>query len=447
MFSPSNFWFSNGIKDRETISFDNLLNVYRKKENKDPENYFFKEIKKIITEINSVDYTDINKNFSLFIENKFFDNQIVDINNIKEVKEKIEKIKLIEDMYLIDNNYNYMFIIFSSTKPKIINNLRNIKFYFNNLFITRNNKKVKFDISDFFDYNPLLLKKLIFKNFNFISILEILRPNIQEYYDTKFPILHKSLDSYSDKKCSQTNNGLLRGLIHSIGYASATPIKILIEKIFNSGYLEIQFSMEDVNSGVFTRPLGMGEKIDYYGSQLKNIGLILSLSILDDFDYWCSTDDAFGDRYLYEFYKNKCKNCKDSFLNKFSAVERFYTVSKINSEIVTPNDISLEKYLEAIYIPNNKLLEEFLDTDIDDKYKKLVITNDDVDMVYRKNCSNKKIEKLDEKDFLKLEKLVKNREPFDIKDIDPVEYNSINIKRMVTLDFKYNKLIGNMNKF
>ena len=273
---------------------------------------------------------------------------------------------------------------------------------------------------------------------------------LKNYINDKYPIKQKIINNEKKIKCDESKNGILRGLVHKIGYVSNESNKDLFNKIINSGYLEIQFNSDDYNSGIFTRVLGKDDSIEeFYG---KGIFLILSLSVLDDFDYWMNDLDVFGDRLTTSFYKKMCFECKGKFksLENFSAVELGYlnlnNTSKRSQELVIPSDINIKRYVEAIYVSDENVFKELIqDESLELWIKSRLINKEDLKKVYRKNCTGSEPINLNKKTKEKIKNLLKIRN--NNNDIIKVNYNSINLKRMISLEYKQDVYSENTYKF
>jgi len=249
--------------------------------------------------------------------------------------------------------------------------------------------------------------------------------------------MKKIIKNVKKTRCNESKNGILRGLVHQLGYSEGIDGKDVFKKIMNSGYLEIQFKDYDYNSGIFTRVLGKGDSIDdLYG---EGIFLILSLSVLDDFDYWISKDMNFGQRKNTSFYKGICFDCKGKSkpLKDFSSAELGYLSldDKVYHELVIPSDINIERYVEAIYVSDINIFDELIqDENLELWIKSRLINKEDLEKVYRKNCTGPEPESLNSKKYEKIKSLVKTVKLNN--DIKKVNYKSINLKRMISLEYK-----------
>lgn len=269
---------------------------------------------------------------------------------------------------------------------------------------------------------------------------------LQEYINKKYPVKfkHRSTRSRGDVECGESKNGILRGIVHRIGYVGGKDSSEIFCQLFNSGYLEVQHKRIDKNTGIFTRLLGYGMDTvdDIYLNSPKDIYLILSLSVLEDFDYWMSTYDAYGDRTDMSFYKGFCNGCEGKLkpLQDYSAAERGYMAledkdSKKAHELVLSSDVNLKRYVDAIYIPDKTVLDEIMSRKEVPLWVKSLVTNkDNVNKVYRKNCLGEKTKKITKSKFDKISKLVAKREK--ITDIPPLNIESINKKKKIQLIYR-----------
>lgn len=268
----------------------------------------------------------------------------------------------------------------------------------------------------------------------------------QEYINKKYPVKfkHRSTRSRGDVECGESKNGILRGIVHRIGYVGGKDPSDIFCQLFNSGYLEVQHKRADKNTGIFTRLLGYGTDTvdDMYFNSPKAIYLILSLSVLEDFDYWMTTHDAWGDRTDMSFYKGFCNGCVGKLkpLEDYSAAERGYMAlendgGKKTHELVLSSDVNLKRYVEAIYIPNKTTMNELMERNEIPMWVKSLMTNEDnVNNVYRKNCLGEKPKKISKSKFDKISKLVAKREK--ITDIPPLNIESINKKKKIQLIYR-----------
>lgn len=229
-----------------------------------------------------------------------------------------------------------------------------------------------------------------------------------------------------------------------IGYTGIPgPKDEYLMNIINSNYLEMMFKKNNPDGGVFTTILGKDNSIKKLYNERPGIFFIFSLSLLDDFDYWCGKHNS-GRRTNIMFYKNSCYKC-DKEMKNYSAAERCYLEMYSDEftnfyELMLSSDVNIKRYLEAIYINDNNYYNIIMKSKkIPSWIKKLIILEEDKNKIYRKNCQEETPKKINEKKFQKLVKKIKARE--HINDIPEVKYEAIINKRKV--EFLYDSTINN----
>jgi hypothetical protein len=261
---------------------------------------------------------------------------------------------------------------------------------------------------------------------------------LQSYMDQKYPLKLKHTQQVLEKdiECGQSKHGMLRGLVHMIGYTGYGGMEEdeYIMKIFNSGFLEIQFKDRNSSSGIFTTILGNDNDIEKIYER-DGIFLIISLSALEDFDYHAGFH-SMGTRKPMDFYKNICYKCDDE-LDRYSAAERAYMAMALDKfdnfyELIFSSDINIKKYVEEIHVKGKKLYEKLTSSSIIPDWVKVLITDvEDKEKVYRKNCTGKAPKPISKKKFNVLVEKISKRE--NMTDIPKINYDSINTKRKINL--------------
>jgi predicted DNA-binding protein YlxM (UPF0122 family) len=273
---------------------------------------------------------------------------------------------------------------------------------------------------------------------NIVNLINGYSSMFQKYINEKYPIKHKNSITDSNLECNESKNGILRGLVHKIGFTGFDG-KLRDEylmDIINSGYLEIQFKENNPASGIFTTILGKDNDIKkLYRGNDSGIFFMISLSALEDFDYWAGPH-GLGARKKTHFYKGICYKCNDE-LEKYSAAERTYMAIAGDKheefyELMFASDLNIKRYVEEICVPNKDVYDELMESEKILPWVKELITNkEDKKKVYRKNCSGKEPEKIKETVFKKMVKNVVKREMME--NIPRVDYNAINTKRKANI--------------
>jgi hypothetical protein len=344
------------------------------------------------------------------------------------------------------NDKGFHIIIITSPEMPKIDQPKSLYDFLLNTTIVRSKKQFELDkemILQIFKEKPELYRQSLFSNLT-ISPYEkiyIIKDYLKDYVNQKFPIKHRHRQLGGDVQCNESKNGILRGVVHMIGLANIQrkTDEELLGDIFDSGYLEIQYSKFDTNSGIFTLLVGNDDTVDELYNNNHGIYLMLSLSVLDDFDYWVAMTMKGGNRDGYDFYKGICPKCtgKTSVLQDYSAAERGYMglsgkEKNWSHEMVFTSDINLERYVEKIYVPNKKMLDEFLASDkLKPNVKALLTGVETKDMVYRKNCLAETPPRIKKTTYNKLVKMVKQRE--EVEDLPKINYKAINIHRTISL--------------
>lgn len=294
-----------------------------------------------------------------------------------------------------------------------------------------------------FNDNPDFYRESLFidSNPDLIEMIDTYAGFFQRYMDENKKIKHKHSVDDSLIKCDESKNGILRGIVHMIGYGGyggKNSIDFMMD-IINSNFLEVQFKDYNPTSGIFTTLLGNDNDIGklYKNSRYHDNGIffIISLSILDDLDYWGGKHGR-GSRKKTDFYKGVCYKCADD-LEKYSSAERLY-MSMVNDkfknfhELIFPADIKISKYVQEIYVENEFTYESIMESDkIPLSIKKIITNKENTTKVYNKGCKGKKPKRIDKKLFNKLVKKIEKREL--MTDIPKVDVVSINTKRRVKL--------------
>lgn len=429
-----------------------LLNSYKRHIWNDEETQ--KKLEDIKKEIENIDYDAINN-----ILNKLGKLQISNKGTSEEKKKRkllLKEYSLLAEKYneisetVIETSKGYHLIFYNSSDKEELNS-RFPKVLYSvliNMSVRRGNKEWKIDKDMIFDivtkkqnfYREILFSKTPEINQFLNNIIDILH----KYINNKYPIKFKHLAVKNKSiECQESKNGILRGLVHSIGYVGPSSEEIFCS-LFSSGHLEVQLKRVDQNSGIFTRLLGIGRDNikDIYYVLNKSIFLIISLSALDDFDYWLTTYDAWGARTDTSFYKGFCHGCEGKLksLQKYSAAERGYMAfknekSEKEHELVLNSDINLKRYVEAIYIPDKELFEKMMAKKEIPLWVKTLMTNqDDINKIYRKNCTGPEPPLIKKETFEKISKLVEKREK--VTNILPLNIESINKKKKIELVYR-----------
>ncbi len=312
-------------------------------------------------------------------------------------------------------------------------------------------------ILEVFGQNPDYYRESLFfdQDVQLLDLMRIFGGMFETHFNKIYPIKHKdSLRKRKGKieeleKCQQTQHGVLRGLVHKIGYTGYRgKHDDFLMMIINSGYLEIQFQERNPTSGIFTTMLGYDNSIEKMYGNANGIFFILSLKALEDFDYWAGRH-GMGARKKTDFYKGICHACGDDGLEKYSAAERAYMAMVGDKhekfyELIFSGDLSIRRYLEAIYVPNKFIRKKLTESEIVPEHIKVMITSEiPKDMVFRKGCEGDKPRKMPKKSMDKLVKLVQKRENMDT--IPKINYQSINMKRKVKILYDPLKSEGGMD--
>ncbi len=440
MISEKYFWFF-------VYEFGILGNLMEFERNKTfwCDNKTEEEFEKLKEQIAEIDYDSINE--IVFKLGEFSSGQRK--GSTVELRRKYRKLmerynELGKTEFVNDNGYHI--IILTSPEIPVIDQPRNLYRFLLNIKAVRSKKEFEFDketILQIFREKPELYRQSLFADLTISPYekINIIRGYLKDYINQTYPIKHRHRQVKGDIECNESKNGILRGVVHMIGLANSfgKTDEELLGDIFDSGYLEIQYSRFDVNSGIFTLLVGNNDTIEELYGNDDAVYLMLSLSVLDDFDYWLAMSMKGGDRDGYDFYKGICPG-DSAVLQKYSAAERGYMglsgkEKNWSHELVFTSDINLERYVEKIYVPNKKTLDTFLASDkLKPSVKALLSGTETTDMVYRKNCLAKTPPRIKKTAYNKLVKLVKQRE--EVEDLPKINYKSINEKRKVSLLFE-----------
>lgn len=455
MAAADNFW----IFFYEKEQLYSLLTYWKIIQNQTPKMISQEDhdnLGKLVERVKKFDYKRFNY---LLVQQKFLDSrQWKKEQKLKDELDEMydEYIEMGSIDYRTNGKEKVMAIIFSSFEERpIYKDVYSTYQYLIKSDIIRNKKY--FPITDeiilkTFTENPEFYRESLFLDTDpdLTEMLDTYASFFQKYMDTNKPVKHKNSASTADDKikCNESKNGILRGVVHKIGYSGfggKDKIDYMMD-IINSNYLEVQFKDYNPTSGIFTTLLGNQNVIrDSYGSSSMGIYFIISLSVLDDFDYWGGEHNR-GYRTETNFYKGICYNCGDE-LEKFSAAERIY-MDYINKnfmkmhELIFPNDIKISKYVEQIYIPCKFDYKYVMKSKKVPPHIKKIITNvENRKKVYRKGCKGNAPKRIDEKLLYKMCKKVAKRE--NMKDIVKIDVMSINRKRRVKLSYDPTKSANN----
>jgi len=444
MVSIDDFWVYIYEKDRVF----NLIKI------KDKKVFSSDKIKEkfdlLIDKIENIKYNSINKVLNKLGKFMVPGNR----GTVEKRKLLLEKYKEISKKYIeigeenIVTDDGYHLIVFTSESIPSLVSSRQTYFFLRNISVKRGKKEWKLDdeiILDIFKKNEWLYRSTLYINKQ-AGMYQIMRDTtdiLQNYFDTTYPIKFKhGKVKKQDVECAESKNGILRGIVHQIGFVGGGGVDLL-SKIFKDGYLEIQNKEEDYETGIFTRVLGYQSHSLFKKLGENGIYIILSLAVLEDFDYWISVTDSSGARTDNSFYKGFCHGCEGKLkpLNDFSAAERGYIFSRMQKfhkdhhELVLNSDIYLERYAEAIIVPDKQILEEILSRkDIKPWVKALLVEKENKSTIYRKNCKGEPPKRFPQDVFKKIGNLLKKREK--ITDIPPLNINSINKKKKIELIYR-----------
>jgi hypothetical protein len=399
---------------------------------------FEQELDKVMTIIDSIDFKQIEK-----IENKIRKEKSGKIlNELYLEYNQITKDLVELKEYMIINEQGLHFLVVGEYIETYQNTLE-LYSILSRSKLERGNKTYSIDdnmILEMAHMYPGFYRESCFINSDLTMFqkIEVIRQYFDLYLNQKYPIISKNIVKKYPIECSESKNGILRGIVHQLGHVSGDHGIDHFCEVFKSEYLRIQTKDYEKNEGIFSFVIGNKDKIqDFYSYRGKGVFLILSLSVLEDFDYWVTVGAIYGTRSEFGFYKGICHECDDQ-LKKYSSAERGYLSlpeqKEFSHEIVFTGDINLKRYVEAIYVPGRKLYREMMSSEKIDPWIKNLITNaDSIDVVYRNNCIGDIPPTISDKQFNKISKLVHNRKK--MLQIPVVKYESLNKKKYVKLVF------------
>lgn len=406
------------------------------------------ELGKTIKEIEEFDFNQLNNiasKLSIMRQNfrKNISKRLDLMINFRKLFQDFQK--LVEKNFYNEITKRFLIIFHSIEEQPQVQNSSEFVEYITKTEIVRNKKTYPIDknfLSDLFIQNPEYIRELLFIDYDInINVLMSAYSSIfQKYMNEKFPLKHKHSTKYVQGECNESKNGILRGLVHMIGYTgygNLTPEDYL-SNIINSQYLEIQFSKRNPDSGIFTTILGKDNSIKELYGERSGIYFIFSLSVLDDFDYWAGKHNL-GKRTGTSFYKGICYKCSDK-LENYSAAERCYMEMfsekfEIFYELMFASDINIKRYVEEIYVADKETYNTLLASSKLPNWVKVLLTNkENTKKIYRKNCKGETPNFIDEKEFNKMVKLTMKRKL--MKDIPKVDYKAINQRRKIELIYK-----------
>ena len=420
------------------------------------------KLQEMMDKINSFDFEKLKDiSYRLKLLERNFVRNWSKIDKLRDEYKKIMKeYDEIENMeYRLTGENKYLLIIFTSftEEEPFYQSSRAMYRFLSSSTVIRDKKQYPITdelLLDMFGSNPDFYQESLFldQEAQLIDMMSVFSGMFETYFNKLHPIKHKDSmkrrkgekgkvdEPDSEIRCQESQNGILKGLVHKIGYTGyKEKDDEFLMKIINSKYLEIQFKERNPNSGVFTTVIGHGKKVkDIYGGR-QGIYFILSLKALEDFDYW-GGEHALGARKKTSFYKGICHKCDDG-IEKYSAAERLFMASMSDKEnmgmtnfyeLMFSADLSLRRYLEAIYVPWKSQRDILLTSElVPERVKSLIIDKIPDDQVFRKGCEGEKPKKINKKTFDKMVKVVEKREKMD--SIPEVNFISINTKRKVKI--------------
>lgn len=427
-------WWSK-IKETKTIKYEYTEENIEEFDNlvKDIKKFDFKTMDKLANQIQLLDkQKKWRKHNKLDDEYDDYYNQFIELSN-----------------KIIFGKVNTHIVFYSFNDKPTFQNTSEFYKYISSTKIIRDKKTYNIDdklLLDMFSKNPEFYKESLFidTDLNPNILMSAYTSMFQKYFNQIYPIVGKNKNLNKETNCNQSKNGILRGLVHMIGYTGINgPRDEYLMNIINSKYLEMMFKENNPDGGVFTTILGKDNSIEQLYHRRPGIYLIFSLSLLDDFDYWCGKHNL-GKRNLNMFYKDSCHKC-DKKLKNYSAAERCYMEMYSKEfidfyELMLASDVNIKRYLEAIYINNNGYYNTIKKSKVVPSWvKKLVVQEEDRNKIYRKHCKGETPKKINDRTFNSLVKKIEKREP--IEEIPSVNYEAIINKRKV--EFLYDPMTIN----
>lgn len=419
------------------------------------------QFKSMVHKIQDFDFKQMNEIASkLVLMRKDWNRVQSQQHKFEKIHDKFEKIKY--QQYRMTGEKKALIIVFYSESeivPKIQETGSTYRFLTASTII-RDGKKYPVDdklILDIFKENPSYYLDSLFvdQDVQLLDIIKSVSGMFERYFNKHHPIYHKNSmrrektkGVEQDIECLESRNGILRGLVHKIGYTGYDEQDDqFLMMIMSSGYLEIQFHERNPSSGVFTTILGYGNTVErMYGCE-TGIYFILSLAALEDFDYW-GGEHGMGARKTTDFYKGICHKCGDE-MEKYSAAERcFLSAAGDNHrkfyELIFSGDLNLRRYLQAIYVPDDDQRQGLMESElIRESTKTLIISDIPDDMVFRKGCLGDVPKQINKKEMIKAVKIIQKREKMDT--IPKINYQTINMKRKVKILYDPLKSEGGMD--
>lgn len=418
------------------------------------------KLKEVCDKINEFDFDKLNNLASKYLLQFASRKHLEASKTRKEYMKLYKKYKELGEIDMVttgDNIIHLSVVIFPFGDIKY-QSPHPLYHYLGKITVLRDGKKYKIDdemILDIFTKNTDLYRESLMVNEDLDSVKlgRFYSSMIDRYMNQIHPLKHRLAANKKMIECQESQNGILRGLCHKIGYTGyhgKEPEDYLMD-IINSGYLEIQFKERNPNSGVFVTMINNNTEIKNLYGPVGGIYLMISLSALDDFDYWCGPH-TFGARKLVDFYKGICHKCDEEF-KKYSAAERCNLLQSGDTgfyELMFASDINIKRYVEEIIVTDDNLYNQLMSSTSVPAWTKSIMTNkEDKKKIYRKNCKGETPEIISDKLFKRLVKKIKNRKLMD--KIPKVDYKSINIRRKSKLiydplDSAENKLFPMMKK-